>query len=216
VDLHDIGDGNGDLKAYGNEYVEFSDQGVRFKYKTDEDGRITELIIGGNFDKDIDIDIDSDSDSDSDSDEDEDNAIGSYDLPADVARLDKLTDLEVVNCRSLPLELSCLPELDRLELRRCSDLLNSFPTQMNLPHCKYLAVTDCQLQSTSPFLAWLTKQVPNLKNLSLSQLEEHGTTFILDALRITDVCFQNTLKDFTMFDCGTNSSHLDALAWNMS
>ena len=38
-----------------------------------------------------------------------------------------------------------------------------------------------------------------------------GTTFILKSLRITDFCFQNTLKDFTMFDCGTKSSHLDAL-----
>ena len=133
--LRDIGNRNGDLETYSNGYVELSHQGVRFRYKTDEDGRITELIIGCNFNEDI------------DSDSEEENAIRSYHLPVEVARLDKLTDLEVVNCRSLPLELSCLPELYRLEFCRCSDLVNSFPIQMNLPHCEYLIVTDCcQLQ----------------------------------------------------------------------
>ena len=133
--LRDIGNRNGDLETYSNGYVELSHQGVRFRYKTDEDGRITELIIGCNFNEDI------------DSDSEEENAIRSYHLPVEVARLDKLTNLEVVNCRSLPLELSCLPELYRLEFCRCSDLVNSFPIQMNLPHCEYLIVTDCcQLQ----------------------------------------------------------------------
>ena len=140
-----------------------------------------------------------------------------FDLPAIVAQLERLTHIEVENCRSLPPELTILMHLQTLEFTRCSDLLNNIPVQMQLKNLKKIHLTGCIFQSSSPFLVWMIVQLPNLEILELRCMENFGTNCILDALRtyVGDVSFRDNLKKIKMVFCKLDETHLETLLFDI-
>ncbi|MGK3761477.1 MAG: hypothetical protein ACI8RD_013795 [Bacillariaceae sp.] len=184
VDLHNV---TNDIIEFENQQIDMMGflihlDNYRFECTIDDDGRIKKLSIVG----------------DKGSDE-------PFALPAIICRLEKLTDLELQYCRSLPVELSNLPHLQSLKLVHCSDLFDSnFPVQMELSNLKNFFIDDCyQIQSSSSlFLEWLTKQLPYLETLGFDKTKKKGTNSILNFLRtVKYLCFQNTSKSLTMRSC---------------
>lgn len=163
-------------------------------YEMDDNGRITRLNVGTTW-------------------AGEDDFV----MPAGIGRLQRLTHLEVSNCGSLPAkELSKLQYLQTLHFYQSFDILENFPAQMELKFLKELSVFYSDFQTSSPFLAWMVKQLPSLERLTLwrvaSLKEENGTDCILNALCTNnDVCFQDSLKRL-LIRCGElDDSHLETL-----
>jgi len=185
----------GDDKGVG--YFDFGTDmgfGDGWLYLADEDGRITELNVGGDAE-----------------DEDGIHDIPPYDLPAGVSRLQELNSLEVIgNCRSLPVADLCgLPHLQELCLNRCSDLLEKFPLGMMLPRLKRLYVRDCRLKSTSSsrLFKWMASQLPVLETLAFHYIEETEPDCVLTALTTLDFRFQNSLKRINFIGCNDLADH---------
>ena len=101
-----------------------------------------------------------------------------YVLPAIISSLEKMTELRLGLCRSLPLELSNMPQLKTLRFFDSRILLSDFPGQLK------------QLGSKpSPFLTWITKQLPNLEGLGFKSLKRNELEFIIDSLSaISTMC----------------------------
>jgi len=191
VDLDEMQEGIVDLHDKEKDYRDLIYHDDWF-YDVDDDGRIIELSIGNKEDLDP------------------------LDVPAGIARLEKLTDIDVYNCRSLPVnELSRLPYLQALHLDGCSDLLENFPAQMELKYLKTLDLRISQFQSSSLFLPWMAGQLPNLERLVFRDMQKKETNFILDALRNLDVCFQNSLKHFGMARCELNDNQLETILFEI-
>jgi len=122
-----------DLLEYNKDlHIDFYENGYHvrgFSFKTDDNGRIIELKIC-----------------------DETFRYPPFDLPAGVVCLDKLADIYVSNCRSLPIkELSSLPHLQNICFDNCLNLLENFPVQMELKHLKKLAFGGYGIHPLSPF-----------------------------------------------------------------
>ena len=157
-------------------------------YEVDDDGRITTLSIGDEEDLDP------------------------FDLPAGAVRLERLTCLDIYDCRSLPVnEVSKLPHLEELRLRGCSDIFGNFPAQMDLKYLKTFHLNDSQFQSSSPFLLWMVGQLPSLEIFEFLSMEKNETNCILDAIQNFDVCLQTNLKEFWMIQCKLNDNHLETI-----
>jgi len=92
-------------------------------------------------------------------------------IPAELSnlqQLEKLTLADSSECRSLPVELSNLPYLEKLTLKDCSEqFFDNFPIQMKLQHLKVLHV-DSNLPLSSPLFTWMTKKLPNLEVLDFN------------------------------------------------
>mmetsp|Transcript_45900 Transcript_45900/g.49531 ORF Transcript_45900/g.49531 Transcript_45900/m.49531 type:complete len:569 (-) Transcript_45900:166-1872(-) len=81
--------------------------------------------------------------------------------------LEKIT-LDCSECRSLPMELSNFPRLEKLTLENCSEqFFNNFPIQMKLQYLKVLHV-DSTLPLSSPLFTWMTNKLPNLEVLDFN------------------------------------------------
>jgi hypothetical protein len=125
-------------------------------------------------------------------------------LPANIARLEKLTELTVWSCRSFPMELSNLQYLRSLQL-----FDNNFPVQMVLSNLKILNIIDPRIQSS--FLEWMTKQLPRLEELIITSVKsKNEIDCILDSLRNTkNLCFQDTLKSLKMSSCNMDQKSFE-------
>ena len=95
-----------------------------------------------------------------------------YVLPAIISSLEKMTELRLGICRSLPLELSNMPQLKTLRFFDSRILLSDFPGQLKQLGSKPLL-----------FLTWITKQLPNLEGLGFKSLKRNELEFIIDSLR---------------------------------
>jgi len=170
------------------DYRDLADHHNGWKYKVDDDGRNISLII---FDEDLDP----------------------FDLPAGIVRLERLADLRLRNCRSLPAkELSCLLYLKALSLA----LLENIPAQMELKYLKTLYLTNSQVRPTSPFLPWMAGQLlPSLEALYFYGAGEIETNYILDALRNLGVCLQSNLEEFRIKRCELNDNQLETLLFEV-
>ena len=114
-----------------------------------------------------------------------------YVLPAIISSLEKMTELRLGICRSLPLELSNMPQLKTLRFFDSRILLSDFPGQLKQLGSKPL-----------PFLTWITKQLPNLEGLGFKSLKRNELEFIIDSLRNTDnMRFQDSLRYLWMENC---------------
>jgi hypothetical protein len=68
--------------------------------------------------------------------------------------------------------------------------------------------------STSPFFAWLTKQLPMLANLHFLQMEDEAIDLMLDFLRSIpsdNMSFRDTLECLTIVDCKLNENHFETI-----
>ena len=162
---------------------------ARWSYKADKNGRIMELRIGGVRDLDP------------------------FDVPAGIVRLERLKLFSVTNCLSIPVELSSLSHLKELHLLESDEeLLNDFPLQMVLSHLTRLEVSDCRLQSSSPFLIWMTRQLPRLEIFGFMSMGKEEANYILDSFRNSEnVCFKENLKRFDMQSCRLDDKCLETL-----
>ena len=118
-----------------------------------------------------------------------------------------MTELSVYYCRSLPEELSNLPNLQSLRLHNCSNLQKKFPILVQLKQLKKLAVFFAsRIESASlPFFTWLVKQLPSLEELEFVGMEKNETIYFLDFLCTVDVvCFKDTLKCLRMVHCNVD------------
>ena len=158
----------------------------------DDNGRITELVVGGHL-------------------YGGDGDIATYDTPRCIVHLERLQDLCVIgNCRSLPIkELSKLAHLNALRIVRCLYLLNNFPVQMNIRNLKTLDVR-CELSGAS-FLKWMARHLQFLETLSLSELKGNKMDAFLNFLRTLGPSFQSSLKILNIIDCKVNDGHLETL-----
>ncbi|OEU14844.1 hypothetical protein FRACYDRAFT_241401 [Fragilariopsis cylindrus CCMP1102] len=115
-------------------------------------------------------------------------------------------DLPAIICRSLPEELSNLPNLQSLRLHNCSNLQNKFPILVKLKQLKKLAVFASQIESaSSPFFTWLVKELPSLEELEFVGMRRNETIYFFDFLCSVDgVCFKDTLKCLRMVHCNVD------------
>ena len=168
VDINNIANDQIDFEKYGNQYG-IHDDACYCTINTD--GRITGLYITP------------------------DN-VDEYDLPAIIGCLERLTCLTLNKCRSLPVELSNLPHLEKLQLLHCSlnlNLIENFPIQMQLNNLKILTVSSAEpIPAASQFLKWITSQLPRLETLEHTGIETNDVSSIIDSLRTNDIC--NSLK----------------------
>ena len=165
----------------------YDDLSVNGPYSTDKYGRITTLKLFNGHDN------------------------PKYDLPAIIGRLERLTDLTVCDCRSLPVELSNLLHLQSLSLRDCSDLIRNFPVQMKLRHLKKLYVSYRYLLRTpASFFEWTVGKLPNLEELKFNGIM-NGIEF-LDCLHTVDaVCFQDSIRCLGMIFCNVDQKSFQDL-----
>jgi len=179
-------------------------------FAVNEDGRITTLILGGrqikehnyegNYDDDNDDD-ESDDSNDDDSDDDFDDA-DPWTLPLEISRLTMLTELTLINCRRMIVNLCQFPVLKELHFIRCSDLLNDVGTTIGgidddddderaifLPQSDIcselvtLGVVDCKLEEpSSTFFEFFLEQLETLSRLVLCRLTKSTSAVVLKAL----------------------------------
>jgi hypothetical protein len=110
-----------DLNDVENDRIDF-DVSHMWSYEIDTaDGRIKTLTIRGNDNFDL------------------------YELPTIVCHLTQLFELCLHRCEKLPVELSELPCLEKLELVHSSDIFDdNFPSEMVLKELKILSFKCCQ------------------------------------------------------------------------
>jgi hypothetical protein len=182
-----------DLNDVENDRIDF-DVSHMWSYEIDtDDGRIKSLTIRGN-----------------------DN-LDQYELPTIVCHLTRLFELCLHCCEKLPVELSKLPCLEKLELVRSSDIFDdNFPSEMVLKELKILTFKYCQFPQphTSPFFVWLTKQLPLLAALHFLHMEDDAIDPILDVLRSTpsdNISFRDTLECLTIAECKLDENHFETI-----
>ena len=147
--------------------------------------------------------------------------IGRIDVPAIIGRLERLTDLKVFKPRSLPAdELSKLSQFRTLELFDCSSVIfEYFPIQMKLRHLKKLRVANFQIEFvsvSSPFLTWMTSQLPSLEVLDFVRMKKNETNFIVDHLVTNDViCFQESLKYLGVQNCQVDENIFETIMFKI-
>ncbi|OEU21700.1 hypothetical protein FRACYDRAFT_231843 [Fragilariopsis cylindrus CCMP1102] len=147
--------------------------------------------------------------------------IGRIDVPATIGRLERLTDLKVFKPRSLPAdELSKLSQFRTLELFDCSSVIfEYFPIQMKLRHLKKLRVANFQIEFvsvSSPFLTWMTRQLPSLEVLDFVGMKKNETNFIVDHLVTNDViCFQESLKYLGVQNCQVDENIFETIMFKI-
>ena len=68
-----------------------------------------------------------------------------FDLPPIIERLQKLKEIEIANCRSIPKELDNLPLLEKLEFSECEpELFNqNMPEGIQLAGLKSITLQSC-------------------------------------------------------------------------
>ena len=160
-----------------------------WSYEMDDDGRITKLEI---FDENL----------------------APFDLPAGIARLERLTDITVWNCKSLPVKELCNLRLHTLRLHRCSDLLNKFPIEMRLKFLKKLYIDSCRLHPSSTLLAWMVSQLPILEYLEFNDMLEKEINRIVDVLCSNPngaACFQGSLTSLVISCCRLGDKQFEIL-----
>ena len=182
-----------DLDDVENDRIDF-DGSRMWSYETDtDDGRIKTLNIFGNDDMD------------------------EYELPTIVCHLTYLSELCLFFCTKLPVELSELPCLRKLELFYSQDLFDDdLPFDMVLKELTHLSFKNCELPKhpTSPFFIWLTKQLPKLWSLHFSKMEDDAIDPMLDFLSGTpsdNICFRDTLECLSIVDCELNENHFETI-----
>jgi hypothetical protein len=191
LDLHDE-----------NDYIDIGshidrERGDCWSYRTDHDGRITRLVIGGHMEEYFEEGVFED--------DGEEDDFSLYDLPSIVGRLEKLVYLELYNCKSLPAELSNLSHLSLLALRRCSDVI--VPMDMELNQLKKLYIGNCRLKSASTFFEWMTGQ-ENLNCLEIDKMKGKETDCLFATLTNSNLCFEDNLVDLDLSDCEINENRL--------
>ncbi|OEU06938.1 hypothetical protein FRACYDRAFT_265309 [Fragilariopsis cylindrus CCMP1102] len=184
-----------DLDNLANNRIGFNvdtDDRKKWTCGVDDDGRIIRLAIGKLFYGDL----------------------PAFDLPVIIQYLERLTDLTLVRCRSLPTKaLTNLQHLKTLSLNQCGDLLDNFPAQMELLHLENLAVNDCRLSQASSFLTWMTTKLPWLKSLEFSFIRtKNEVAIIFGTLSASNaVCFQDTIKNLEFYAMHLNDQDLETL-----
>ena len=127
------------------------------------------------------------------------------DMDFGFARLERLKAISIgPPFRFLPKDVSTLPHLEQLFFFDCSNLLNNFPIQLELPHLKKLEVESCRLKPSSNFLAWMAEpqSLQNLETLDFLCMEKEDTERVLDGLcNLDGVGFQHNLKKINMNEC---------------
>jgi hypothetical protein len=137
-----------------------------------------------------------------------------YDLPPIIGRLERLEYLSLYNCRSVPVELSNLPNLKVLMLD--DECFANFPAEMELRHLKelHVGVVNYEYESASPpFFAWLKGQLslPSLEKLEFDNLNDKFRVHIVDFLLTNDFCFQDTLKHIGITACNLNDTEFQTI-----
>ena len=186
-----------DLDNLANNRIDFNvdtDDRKKWTCGVDDDGRIIRLAIGKLFYGDL----------------------PAFDLPVIIQYLERLTDLTLVRCRSLPTKaLTNLQHLKTLNLNQSSDLLDNIPAQMELLYLEKLVVHSCQLKSqASSFLTWMTTKLPLLKSLvfTSSSMRKNEAGFIISTLSASNaVCFQDTIKNLGFYSMHLNDQDLETL-----
>jgi hypothetical protein len=201
VDLHNIENDRTKFEKSRNDSYSYDlfciSSSISCDFTIDDDGRIIRLSInGGRRER--------------------------FALPEIIARLERLTDLTLGHCQSIPMELSNLPQLKALTLIHCSDLFdNSLPVQMVLSKLKEFSICNYRSESTpmstststsTQLIAWMSKQLPILEELGFFFLQKNRTDSVLNALStVKYLCFQYTLKSLTMERCSIDQKSFETL-----
>ena len=81
-----------------------------------------------------------------------------YVLPAIISSLEKMTELRLGICRSLPLELSNMPQLKTLRFFDSRILLSDFPGQLKTTRIQTIAISHMDNTTTAEFRrTWIQK-----------------------------------------------------------
>lgn len=124
-------------------------------------------------------------------DDGEDYDLPVYDLHPTIVRLEKLEDLILESCRSIPSNFPELKHLSYLRINEGDMSRNGFvvPIEMELSNLTFFSVSginlrddDQSLMTTSNFLMWLESKLPNLTQLHMDQLERSTTESIIVGL----------------------------------
>ncbi|VEU36052.1 unnamed protein product [Pseudo-nitzschia multistriata] len=173
-------------------------------YQMDDEGRVKRLRIGGSM-----IYFDGRND--------EDN----FDLPSEIAHLDQLEELSVVNCRSLPIDIQHLTNLEILVFLRCDFNQQPFWQHgrvdeyglfgVELQHVTGIGIIECECFSSRPFFTWMTTKLPRLKNVQCGCLQNSEIDSFLGRLRTTNVRFREKLRYLTIDSSKLNDRQLETL-----
>lgn len=167
------------------------DKGKTWNYNVDDHGRIKFVSLWTAWDK-------------------------PFDLPKTIALLEKLEKIDVSNCRSLPTELSRLPNLKSLILVSCPAecfTVENFPDRMELSHLTHIEFFMIP-SALSPLslLTWVANHLPALEMLEFENFRARKKfTQILKLLGTLDFRCRETLKHIRANGCQMEDSDFSRL-----
>jgi len=136
-------------------------------------------------------------------------SFGYYNCPPIIARLDKLTSITLDGFQSIPMELSNLPNLEKLQCHSCS-LGSEISNEFELNNLKYIYFSRCEFGTGMPFLKWV-KHLPMLETLDFGHLQENEITDLLETLRTPGWMCKDKLEALYLTECCISDKRMETV-----